>query len=276
MTAFQTATLERLRAAIPVLAVHALIAFILLRGLAFTPGETAEEALKVIELAPETLPPPEVPPPPPPSPGRAEAERRADPRPEGAASPPNLEARPTPVVAPEPIVPQPVPPPLPAAPVAGTGRESSAGAAPVPGPGTGSGGIGNGTGSGSGGNGAGGGGGGGDGDGGGAAPPRWLRGHLTDSDYPRGLGEAGVSGPVSVIFTVQTDGRVDNCRITRSSGSRELDQHTCRLIEQRYRYAPSRDRAGRPVLSQVVEDHEWIVEDLPREPREERGRRRRW
>jgi len=171
-------------------------------------------------------------------------------RKEGKASPPNLRATPTEIVAPPPVVP-PQQPPM-AAPIAGVGAAPSAGAADVPGPGTGAGGIGNGTGSGGAGN--------GDGDGG-DMPPRWLRGRLKDSDYPPGAAAEGIGGMVSVRYTVWTDGRVTDCEITRSSGNRELDEATCRLIMQRYRFDPSRDSRGRPVPSLVAENHEWIPRD---------------
>ena len=106
----------------------------------------------------------------------------------------------------------------------------------------------------------------GEGDGaGGGTPPRRLSGRLRDSDYPRGLGEAGIEGTVSVEYRVELDGRVTDCVITRSSGSRLLDETTCDLIEQRFRYRPAHDRAGRPVISYIVENHSWIVHDEPPE-----------
>lgn len=191
-------------------------------------------------------------------------------RPEGEASPPNLRAEPTQVVAPTPVVPIPVPPPLVAAPIAGTGAMASAGSAEVRGPGFGAGGIGNGRGSG----------GAGDGDGGGGGraetPPEWLRGRIRDSDFPDALAETGAGGTVGVRYTVWTDGRVVDCEITRSSGSRLLDATTCRIIRERFRFRPSRDRDGRPVAADIVENHSWMVEQLPPEddvppPRRRRG-----
>lgn len=266
---------ERIRAGLPVIVIHVLLGWVLLNGLDYVPPAPADEALKVIDIAPEAPPPPgEEPPPPPESGGPQRAERQADARPEGAASPPNLEAQPAPIVAPPPIVPLPVPPPLPAAPVAGTGRETSAGAAPVRGPGTGSGGVGNGFGSGRGGAGMGGGGGGGAGGGGGMRPPRWIRGTMGIRDLPPEVEEFGTGGVVSVRYAVEASGRVTNCSVIRSSGSRLLDGITCRLIEQRFVYDPSRDRFGRPIRSQIIQDHYWEIEDLPAEPR--RRRRRGW
>ena len=57
-------------------------------------------------------------------------------------------------------------------------------------------------------------------------------------------------------------------------GNPELDAVTCRLIQQRYRFRPSLDPGGRPVRSQVVEDHSWVTIDDPEPPREQRRRRR--
>lgn len=262
--------LERARAGAPMLLVHLLLALALLRGLGFTPGVEAEDRLKLIDLA--LAPPvPQPSPPPAPSTGESESRRSGAPREEGAASPANLESRATELVAPT----RPNPSPLPAATVPNSGKDTSQGAAPVRGPGTGSGGVGQGTGSGAGGDGSGGGGEGGYGDGRGLSPPRWLRGRLRDSDYPRGLGEAGVRGRVGVRYVVETDGRVTNCSVTRSSGSALLDDTTCALIEQRFRYDPARDRFGRPIRSNLIESYEWLVEDEPAEQDEPPRRRRR-
>jgi protein TonB len=238
---------DRLRAGIPVLIIHACLAFVILRSLGLEIPPLPRPELQLIDVPPSLPPPP---------PHVRQAHERSR-RPEGAASPPNLESRPTEIVAPPPVIPLP-PPPIAAAPIAGPGNKPSAGAAPVPGPGTGAGGQGNGTGSGGFGNGPGGG---GDDDGG--APPRQIRGRISDRDYPRGAGEGGLSGTVSVIYTVETDGRATHCAITRSSGSDVLDDTTCRLIEERFRFEPSRDRSGRPIRSRMVENHEWVAEDLP-------------
>jgi protein TonB len=72
------------------------------------------------------------------------------------------------------------------------------------------------------------------------------------------LGNAGVGGTVSVSFTVLVNGRVTGCRVTRSSGVRELDALTCALIVQRFRFRPATDRYGRPVSEVVDWDQDWI------------------
>ncbi|BCA61740.1 hypothetical protein HMP09_0974 [Sphingomonas sp. HMP9] len=244
MTVTQPRTRDRIGAAVGAVLLPGVLGYALLNGLVVPMPAAVTDALKVFGVAPPPPPPPVEKVRPRPSPSR---------KPQGAASPPNLKSKATEVVAPPPVVPVMVPPPVVVAEKAGLGAQATAGASDVRGPGTGSGGIGNGTGSG----------GYGDGDGGGGeeTPPRWRKGRLKDSDYPSDAPRTGIRGVVSVRYVVQVSGRVSDCRVTRSSGSGVLDSLTCRLIEQRLRYDPSLDAAGRPVESTIVQDHYWTIED---------------
>jgi len=244
---------DRLKSAGGVGLLHALIGYVLLTGLGYGPSDAIPETLKLFDIAEEP------PPPPPAKPARPDIEkktRKARPRnEEGAASPANLRNTPTQIVAPPPEIRLPVPPPIPAAPAAGQGSAMAAGAANLPGPGTGSGGIGNGLGSGRFGDGTGGGGGGGLG-----ARARWLSGRITDSDFPDSVSRGGT---VHLRFTVAPSGRISDCAVTRSSGSRVLDSLTCQLIVRRFRYRPARNAEGRPIASAVVGEHLWYAEPAP-------------
>lgn len=182
---------------------------------------------------------------PPPAPS---AEQPKAPDPDGAAAPPNRRANPTPVVAPRPriVIPQ---PPERAAEVAGTGSATESGAAPTPGPGTGAGGAGSGRGAGDGGNGTGG--------GGGAVRARHTRGGIGYRDWPDGLPRADAPVRVEVRFWVEVDGRCTGCEIQRSSGIAALDQRTCALVQQRFRYQPARNVAGQPIRSEVAWRQDW-------------------
>jgi len=125
--------------------------------------------------------------------------------------------------------------------------------APPSGGGTGTGpAIGNGSGGGSGGQGYG-------GEDAGGTDLELISGEIGIRDYPKHLGNAGIGGRVSMVFTVGVDGRARGCRVTRSSGVAELDALTCRLIEKRFRFRPSTDRYGRPVPDEVDWDHDWIA-----------------
>jgi len=85
-----------------------------------------------------------------------------------------------------------------------------------------------------------------------------ISGDITRRDYPKHLGNAGIGGTDSVSFTVQVNGRVTGCRVTRSSGVPELDALTCVLITQRFRFRPATDRYGRPVSETIDWDQDWI------------------
>jgi protein TonB len=239
---------DRLKSALGVAVFHALLGYALLAGLGFDVSKEVSQQLKMFDVV-EELPPPEIELPPPTGPM---TEKKQTPNPEGSASPANLKDTPTPVVAPVPIVQLKVPPPIVAAPLAGQGNAPAVGAAAVPGPGTGAGGVGTGTGSGLYGNGNGGGGGGGS-----AVRAQQIRGSIDQDDYPRREFEAGAGGTVYLRFVVQPNGRVDGCRVTRSSGHPALDATTCRLIEKRFRYRPARDVWGRAIAEVVLGQHEW-------------------
>lgn len=258
MNGFGSTPAERARGAFAAVAVSLGLGAALIAGLSVDVRRLAEQAPSVFGILP--APEPEVPPPVRSRPKREvhEAPKRATaPRPEGAASAANLRGKASEIVAPPvPIVDQ--PPPLVTAEIAGLGSQSTTGAAPVGGPGTGSGGVGRGTGSGAGGDGDGGGGG-----GAGETPPRWRSGDLSSAEYPESLWAAGLGGTVEVRFVVETNGRVGDCEILTSSGYPELDSMTCRTIQRRFRYHPSRDAEGRPVASMIIENHSWIPHPEP-------------
>jgi protein TonB len=92
----------------------------------------------------------------------------------------------------------------------------------------------------------------------GGADLEQIAGEITSGDYPRDLREAGIGGRVRFTFTVEPNGRVGRCIVTRSSGVPELDALTCRLVQQRFVYRPSTDRYGRPIADEVDGEHDWI------------------
>jgi protein TonB len=213
-----------------------LLGYMLVAGLSAQVQKRVEETLLLLDLR--------SPPPPPPHPEARTEPRKA--KASGRASPRNLRQKATAVVAP-PLVR--LPSPIVSAPLPNLGAAAASGASDRPGPGQGAGGEGTGTGSGGYGN--------GEGDGG--VPPRQIAGRLRFGDLPSELIEPGMERRVGVEYHVTAQGDVDNCRVTVSSGVGTLDRLTCRLIEERFRFRPSRDEQGRPVGSFVEEDHTWIV-----------------
>jgi protein TonB len=229
---------DRIQAASGTIVLQALLFFGLILGLrGGLPGRPPADPPLLVELPAS---PPEMPVHP----------KQVGAREKNPAGPPNLRARATDIVAVPPMIL--LPQPIIAAPVADAGLEANSGAADLPGTGIGAGGRGDGRGGG--------------GDGTGGTAPRHLRGSLRNSDYPRAASEAGAGGTVGVRYRVGVDGRVSQCLVTRSSGNDALDAATCSLIERRFRFAPARDEAGRPVASTIVENHSWFVEQVAPEP----------
>ena len=237
---------DRLKSALAVAAIHALIGFALLRGLGVSLPPALRDAQQLIAVTLD-VPPPQVPAPP-------DTEDRAVAKPknaEGSASPANRKDTPTEVVVPPPEIRLPPPPSIATAPIAGQGNAPAAGAVVLPGPGTGAGGVGTGLGSGLYGDGTGGGG------GGRGVGARYLRGGIDPQDYPRRAVERRAQGTTFLRFTVLPNGRVRDCVVTRSSGHRDLDAATCPLLERNLRYRPARDATGRPVAETVRGQQDW-------------------
>lgn len=234
---------SRIKSAVGVAAIHGLFGYALIHGLGFQVVRGEDEILKVFDVSREPPPPPPVEEPPPAV--RTDAA-------EGAASPPNIRSKPSPVAVPPPKVVLKVPPPVVAAPIPGPGSDASAGAAEVAGPGTGAGGEGTGTGSGRAGSGSGG--------GGVASRARHLKGRIVNADFPRAVDRGGPARSVTAHFTVRPDGGVSGCKVARSSGDARLDATTCRLIESRFRYAPAKDGQGRPVEDVMGWKQDWWVD----------------
>ena len=176
----------------------------------------------------------------------------------GRAAPPSLKAEAAPVVAPLRIIVPPHAAPAAISPSASVGAK--AGASTLAGAGSGAGGIGTGSGSGNGGTGTGDGN--GDGNGGGS-DPEWTGGKIRNKDYPKAVREAHISGTTSTVISVSSSGQPAACRVTRSSGSRELDTTTCQLVMERFRFKPARNAGGQAVASQIEYDQEW---DAPPPP----------
>ncbi|MEA3059449.1 MAG: hypothetical protein QOE50_861 [Sphingomonadales bacterium] len=219
---------ERVGALTAVVAVQLVLAVVLFRGFHVDVTRPGEMIQRLVEITLAKPPPPPVERPKPQH--RQAAAPKAEPaKPGGSPGPKPAHAPPsvTPVVALNPTV-------APSGGGTGTGPALGAGA-----------------GGGTGGNGY--------GDDGGGTDLEQIAGEISSRDYPRELRDAGVGGRVQFTFTVEPNGRVGRCTVTRSSGVPQLDALTCRLVQQRFVYRPSTDRYGRPIRDEVEGEHEWIA-----------------
>ncbi len=218
---------DRAKSLFAVFVIHAAIGYALVSGLGMDMAKTVSAGFKVINIAAS----------PPPEPIPDEPPAKAG---EQVASPENLKAQATQIVAPDPVVKLDIVSPVVAAPIAGLGNDNDAGASDRPGSGFGSGGQGDGFGG-----------------GGIVSGPRHLSGTIARKDIPRSVWKSGNRGNVVAHFTVGVDGRASDCTVRQSSGHPGLDATTCRLIEQRFRFEPARDARGRAVARPYGWLQEW-------------------
>lgn len=223
---------DKVKAIGGIMVVYAVIAGAVLMMPADSPLRTGERQTTVlidIKQLPEPQPPPEE------KPGKAEEE-------EGAAG---KKAEPTPVVAPKPRILVPANPPVAAAPIAGTGSATTAGAATT------------GTGPGAGGTGSGRGGGGSGGGGGIGIEARLLGGNSSRLSSHLLRGFVADRGYGHLWLTVSESGRVTDCNVMRTTGDTQVDLALCNLMIQQSRWAPARDRQGRPITVKVRYTATW-------------------
>ncbi|MDE0879422.1 MAG: TonB family protein [Sphingomonas bacterium] len=192
--------------------IHAALGYAFVTGLAYQYVKKAQEKLNTFDVEEPPPPPPDEPPPPP---------------------PPDQQMQPPPVVSPPPIVRNPNPPPVtintvptpPPVYIPTPIAAPPAPPAPPPAP---------------------------------PAPPRvavkvsprsnpgnWF----SNDDYPPAARRAEAQGRVSVALTIDTNGRVSDCRVTSSSGNQDLDNATCSLAKRRGRFSPAKDPNGNAIES---------------------------
>lgn len=208
----QKASSSRIVAIIVVAAIHAVLGYAFVTGLAYQYVKQVQEKMTTFDVD-EPPPPPEEEPPPPPPQQPTQPPPVVTPPPivktntpppvvvQSVNTPPAVYV-PVPVAAP----PAPVAPPAPPAPPAPVVNKSA----------------------------------GAKGD-----PASWV----TTDDYPPSALRAEEEGTTAISWTINTQGRVENCRVTSSSGSRALDDAACRAITRRGRYSPALDQSGNPIQS---------------------------
>lgn len=94
-------------------------------------------------------------------------------------------------------------------------------------------------------------------------PGSWVM----TADYPPDSLRANEQGTTGFTVTVDTQGRVNDCRISASSGSPRLDETTCRLVTQRARFTPATDSKDNPLEGTYANRVRWVLPAItPPEP----------
>lgn len=84
---------------------------------------------------------------------------------------------------------------------------------------------------------------------------------ITTADYPAVALRREDEGLAAYRVIVGSDGRVTACEITASSGSRALDEATCRYIARRARFDPATDESGAKVVGDYDGTVRWRIPD---------------
>jgi len=88
-------------------------------------------------------------------------------------------------------------------------------------------------------------------------PAQWV----TQADYPARALREEREGTSAITWDINAEGRVENCRVTSSSGSPDLDDAACKAITRRGRYQPALDQAGNPMRSSQSRRVVWQIPD---------------
>lgn len=79
-----------------------------------------------------------------------------------------------------------------------------------------------------------------------------LRDLFSWSDYPSEALNHSQEGDSRYLLLVDENGKVAGCQVLLASGVPALDAMGCAVIQERGRFTPARDKAGKPVRSTVV------------------------
>ena len=87
-----------------------------------------------------------------------------------------------------------------------------------------------------------------------------LQNLFSGDDYPPDALRNEDQGTVSVSLNIGTDGRVTGCSVVGSSGSRSLDNATCRILRSRARFTPAKGSNGQPMTDTYSQRITWRLE----------------
>lgn len=86
-----------------------------------------------------------------------------------------------------------------------------------------------------------------------------LTGAFTENSYPPEALRRGEQGRTVADLAIDATGAPTGCKIVTSSGSRTLDEATCRIALQRIHYQPARDAKGDAVAGMLRLPVKWVI-----------------
>ncbi|HYZ48098.1 MAG TPA: energy transducer TonB, partial [Sphingomonas sp.] len=82
---------------------------------------------------------------------------------------------------------------------------------------------------------------------------------ITQDDYPPRALREGAEGTTRITWDINTEGRVENCRVASSSGNADLDDAACRAMTRKGRFSPALDQNGNPIRSSQSRNVKWVI-----------------
>ncbi len=92
-----------------------------------------------------------------------------------------------------------------------------------------------------------------------ARPANDMHRWITADDYSRSDLTRNREGNARYRLVIGSNGRVDACEITSSTGHTSLDTATCRLIERRARFDPATNNQGERVVGTYTGNVTWQI-----------------
>ena len=83
---------------------------------------------------------------------------------------------------------------------------------------------------------------------------------FSDDDFPDASRRAEEAGVTRVSYVIGTDGKVESCTVTQSSGFPRLDDATCKIIQRRFRFNPA-TREGQPISETKTQPVRWQLKN---------------
>ena len=93
----------------------------------------------------------------------------------------------------------------------------------------------------------------------GAVPKNDAAGWLRTEDYPSRALREGLEGTTSFRLVIGSNGRVNACEVTASSGHAALDEATCNFVTRRARFEPATDGNGARVVGIYASKVTWRI-----------------
>jgi TonB family protein len=92
-----------------------------------------------------------------------------------------------------------------------------------------------------------------------ARPKRPIREYFSDSDYPSQALQQSDSGVSKIMMMVDETGALKDCMVEETSGVATLDAMTCAVLQQRAKFEPALDQAGKPARSVLTTRVNWRI-----------------